>query len=41
MLKEYPIIQMPQFLFRDDAFAKLAPFLDLDYYAIAVLSIDD
>lgn len=37
MLEKYPIIQTPHFLFREDAFAAIAPFLDLDYYAIAVI----
>jgi hypothetical protein len=41
MLKDYPIVQTPHFLFREDAFAKIAPFLNLDFYAIAVLTIDD
>lgn len=39
MLKEYPIVLSERYLFREDAFALLAPFLDLDYYSIAVLTV--
>ncbi len=39
MLKDYPIVLSECFLFREDAFALIAPFLDLDYYAIAVISV--
>lgn len=40
MLEKYPIVQNPHWLFREDAFERIAPFLDLDYYAIAVLAFD-
>lgn len=35
MMEKYPIVQTPRFIFREDAFEMIAPFLDLDYYAIA------
>lgn len=41
LLKEYPIVQTPHLVFREDAFARIAPFLDLDYYAIAVLTLGE
>ena len=37
MLEKYPIVQTPHFLFREEAFAAIAPFLNLDYYRIAVM----
>lgn len=41
MLAKYPIVRTNDFVFRDDAFLKIAPFLDLDYYAIARLDLGD
>jgi len=31
----------PYFVFREGAFAMIAPFLDLDYHATGVLTIQD
>lgn len=40
MFKTYPIIHSDCLLFRGDAFAAIAPFLDLDYFAIAVIHLN-
>jgi hypothetical protein len=36
-LKEYPILWDKSHILREDAFAILAPFLDLDYYGVAFM----
>lgn len=36
-LKDYPILRGDAHVFREDAFAIIAPYLDLDYYAVAFL----
>ena len=33
-LREYPVIASGELLFREDAFAAIAPFLDLEYYIV-------
>lgn len=39
LLSQSPIILSDTFAFREDAFALIAPYLDLDYYAIAVVHV--
>jgi len=39
MLQEHPILLGPCFLLPEDAFAVLAPYLDLDFFAVAVIQV--
>lgn len=40
LLEKYPVISGSRVVLRGDLFAILAPYLDLDYFAIDVISVD-
>ncbi|WP_417849954.1 hypothetical protein [Thalassoglobus sp.] len=40
LLQDHPVIWDSSFVFREDAFAVIAPYLDLDYFSIARAQID-